>query len=86
MKQVILAKHTGRNDEHDIRFWNFNHETNNWYYADNSQYAIVDTDYGYQLVEVIGTANIRDDIEVEKDVVTFISNTNLQKKEVETNE
>lgn len=86
MKQVILARHTGRNDDRDIRFWNYNQETNNWYYAENSQYAIVDTDYGYQMVEVIGTANIRDDINVEKDVVTFISNANLPNKEAETNE
>ena len=80
MKKVILAKHTGKNDDNRLRYWNYNDQTNHWWNAETSKYAIVDTEYGYQLVEIIGTAKIRDDIEVEQDVVTFVSNDDLAKE------
>ena len=85
MKQVILAKHTGMNDDKNIRYWNYGENTKRWWDADSSKYAIVETKHGYQLVEIIGTAKIRDDIEVKKNVVTFISNDDLT-EEADSNE
>lgn len=85
MKKIILAKHTGRNDDKNIRYWEYNNKTKNWWDASESQYAIVGTKYGYQLVEVIGTAEVRDDIEVEESVVTFLSNEDFP-KEADSNE
>lgn len=84
MKKVILAKHTGRNDDNNIRYWEYNDKTKNWYLRE-SKYAIVRTKYGYQLVEVIGTAEVRDDFEVEESVVAFLSNDNFP-KEADSNE
>lgn len=80
MKKVILAKHTGRNDDKNIRFWEYSNETNNWWNSNESEYAIVGTKYGYQLVEVIGTAEVRDDFKVEESVVVFLSNNDFPKK------
>ena len=80
MKKVILAKHTGRNDDNDLRYWEYSNETKNWWDSNESEYAIVGTKYGYQLVEVIGTAEVRDDFEVEESVVTFLSNDNFPKE------
>lgn len=85
MKKIILAKHTGRNDDKGIRYWEYSDETKNWWYSSESQYAIVGTKYGYQLVEVIGTAEVRDDIEVEESVVVFLSNNDFP-KEADSNE
>lgn len=80
MKKVILAKHTGRNNDKNIRYWGFSNETKNWWDSNESEYAIVGTKYGYQLVEVIGTAEVRDDFEVEESVVVFLSNDSFPKE------
>lgn len=80
MKKVILAKHTGRNNDKNIRYWGFSNETKNWWDSNESEYAIVETKYGYQLVEVIGTAEVRDDFEVEESVVVFLSNDDFPKE------
>ena len=80
MKKIILAKHIGRNDDKNIRYWKYSDETKNWWNASESQYAIVGTKYGYQLVEVIGIAEVRDDIEVKESVVVFLSNDNFPKE------
>ena len=85
MKKIILAKHTGRNDDKGIRYWEYSDETKNWWRASENRYAIVRTKYGYQLVEVIGTAEVRDDIEVDESVIVFLSNDNFP-KEADTNE
>ena len=85
MKKIILAKHTGRNDDKGIRYWKYSDETKNWWDASESQYAIVRTKYGYQLVEVIGTAEVRDDVEVDESVIVFLSNDNFP-KEADSNE
>ena len=80
MKKVILAKYTGRNNDENIRYWEYSNETKNWWDSNESQYAIVGTKYGYQLVEVIGTAEVRDDFEVEESVVVFLSNDDFPKE------
>lgn len=81
MKKVILAKYTGRNNDENIRYWEYSNETKNWWDSNESEYAIVGTKYGYQLVEVIGTAEVRDDFEVEESVVTFLSNDNFPQED-----
>lgn len=81
MKKVILAKQTGRNNDENIRYWEYSNETKNWWNSNESEYAIVGTKYGYQLVEVIGTAEVRDDFEVEESVVTFLSNDNFPQED-----
>lgn len=80
MKKIILAKHTGRNDDKNIRYWEYSNETNNWWNSNESEYAIVGTKYGYQLVKVIGTAEVRDDFKVEESVVVFLSNNDFPKE------
>lgn len=80
-----MAKHTGRNDDKSVRYWGYSNDTKKWWNAEESRYAIVDTKYGYQLVEIIGVAQVRDDIKVEQNVVTFVSNDDLP-KEADSNE
>ena len=81
MKQVILAKHIGREADNQIRFWNYTNKTNKWYLDKESKYAVVNTTYGLQLVEIIGIAEVVDDLPVNADVKTFIDNKDLSEIE-----
>lgn len=76
--KVIMANHTGRNDDKSIRFWNYDSTTKRYWLADDSVYAIVDTKYGYQMVKVLGVANVRrDGFQDDGKVITFITADDL---------
>lgn len=74
MKKVILGVHTGRNDDRKIRYWEYTEDTNRSWDYDTAEYAIVETDYGYQMVKVVGVAQVRDDVKAEKKVISFLDN------------
>lgn len=77
MKDIIWAKQAGRNDDKDIRFWYFTADTKNHWYAYDSKFAIVDTSFGYQLVEIIGVGHVNDEFEVYHRVIMFVPNSEL---------
>ena len=83
MKKVIIGRHTGSQSDGQLRFWEYDNTTGGYYMYNESNYAIVDSVYGYQLVEVVGTAEMSNDFEVTANVVMFIQinlPSKLQKK------
>lgn len=82
MKKVIIAKHTGRNDDKSIRYWEYGPETNRYIFADESKYAIVETKYGLQLVEVLGIGEVRDEFKADQKVVLFITEESIRPKNI----
>ena len=86
MKEVILAKHTGKTSDDKIHYWEYDHGQCSWY-TDNgikgSKFAIVDSEYGYQLVKIVGFAEVNDDFEAEKRVVSFLNNKLFPIEELE---
>ena len=80
MKDVILGVHTGRNDDRMIRYWEYTKDTNHLWNYDTAEYAIVETNYGYQMVKVVGIAQVKDEVEAEKKVVSFLDNSEFPKE------
>lgn len=83
MKKVIIGRHTGLSSDGQLRFWEYDNTTSGYYMYSESNYAIVDSVYGYQLVEVVGIAEMSDDFEVTANVVMFVQlnlPSKLQKK------
>lgn len=81
MKSIILARHTGKNDDRTIRYWEYTNKTNHLWNYNTSDYAIVETKAGFQLVEVLGTANVKDNFDVSRKVTSFLSNDEFKIEE-----
>ena len=80
MKKVIIAKHTGIGSDGQLRFWEYNKDTINYWYDDESDYAIVEnSSVGYQLVKIVGIAKVKNDFEVKAKVVSFLANDNFDR-------
>ena len=80
MKKVIIAKHTGMGNDEKLRFWEYGKDTINYWYDDESDYAIVEnSSVGYQLVKIVGIAKVKNDFEVKAKVVSFLANDNFDK-------
>jgi hypothetical protein len=80
MKKVILAKHTGKTSDQRIRHWKYDMSTIHYWDSDVSNFAIVESDCGYQLVKIVGLAEVSDEVEAEKRVISFLNNDNFPKE------
>ena len=85
MKKVIIAKHTGKNADSNLRFWEYDVDTINYYQSNygRNKYAIVDSIYGYQLVKIIGFADVVDEFEAKQKVVAFLPKDYLKENKYE---
>ena len=81
MKKVILGVHTGRGEDRTIRYWYYDQDTIHFWNYEDSKYAIVDTRHGYQMVRILGIAEVNDEVMAEKRVISFLSNDNFPKEE-----
>ena len=75
MKKVILGVHT--NNDKNIKYWQYDLSTAHYWDKDVCDYAIVGTSNGYQLVRVLGFAEVNDEVMAEKRVISFLSNDNF---------
>lgn len=75
MKKVILGVHTS--NDRNIKYWVYDLSTAHYWDKDVCNYAIVDTRNGYQLVRVLGHAEVSNEVMAEKRVISFLSNDNF---------